>query len=391
MTKKLHGLKTLLLCLSLCIIYNDILAQKQFAVTIELPQQLDIKKLRLSYDNGKGEINIKNPVVKNNVIFVSQPYYAKYAAIILRYPEPNSEFSNYYRYFFVADQPAIITLYKYDSTQSPFDNYQLSNALDFKSEQERMHQYDSLERKELDDYTVLFNEGKTGAANDSIAGQILSQKIINWNKRDLEFVRKNPNSYYSFWFFRKWLIQSAAATSGSLLTTFNTTFPDTFRNGEEGATIKKFLQGRIGVHKNSPAPDFTSKDSSGKIIALKDYLGKKDVLLVFWATWCVPCMQEVPAIKEIHDQYPPEKLEIISVAFPSDYATFSKVIKEKDMNWINIYNDLDVINSYGGYQGIPRVYLIDRSGKIVYERNEDDPGDLQLTKLKKVLKSNTLN
>lgn len=393
MNQKTHYLQFLALSAFLCMFFNGVIAQKQFAVTVKLPPQLDTKKLSVLFDDGKSENRISNPVIKNNAIHISQPYYGQYAAIILRYPEPDRKLFNYYRYFFVAEKPATITLLPYDSAQSPFDHYQLSNACDFKSEQEQMHQYDSVERKELDDYNALINEGKTGAANDSIAQAKGLEKFDKWNKKDLEFIRKYPDSYYSFWFFRRYLMQSDAATPDSLLSIYNTIFPAAFKNSEEGNTIVKVLKGRIGVHKNGTAPDFTGKDSSGKMVALKDYLGKKNVLLVFWATWCVPCMQEVPAIKEIRNQYSAQQLEIISVALPSDYATFARVTKEKGMNWINIYNDADIINSYNANNSIPRVYLIDKSGTIVYDKNEDEDlkGALELVALKKLLQSDTIN
>ncbi|HEX2385650.1 MAG TPA: TlpA disulfide reductase family protein, partial [Candidatus Binatia bacterium] len=53
---------------------------------------------------------------------------------------------------------------------------------------------------------------------------------------------------------------------------------------------------------NSPTPDFTVVDPAGKKVSLKDYRGKL-VLLNFWATWCVPCREEMPAMERLYEQY----------------------------------------------------------------------------------------
>ena len=55
------------------------------------------------------------------------------------------------------------------------------------------------------------------------------------------------------------------------------------------------------------------------------------------------------------------------------------------MNWVNIYNAADLINAWGGNKAIPRLYLIDKSGTIIYDKDIDDIGNLQLTNLKQYL------
>lgn len=48
------------------------------------------------------------------------------------------------------------------------------------------------------------------------------------------------------------------------------------------------------------------------------------------------------------------------------------------MNWINIYNDTELINSYGGIGAIPKFYLIDKSGIIIYDNQKDNDADLKI-------------
>ena len=51
------------------------------------------------------------------------------------------------------------------------------------------------------------------------------------------------------------------------------------------------------------------------------------------------------------------------------------------MNWVNIFNDIDLINSYGSYKAIPRVYLINKKGHLIYDRDQDNDKDLSLLDL----------
>jgi len=61
------------------------------------------------------------------------------------------------------------------------------------------------------------------------------------------------------------------------------------------------------------APGFTLKDLNGKEVSLKEFKDKKAVLLVFWATWCVYCRQEIPELIKLKSQYKDKNLEIFGV------------------------------------------------------------------------------
>jgi peroxiredoxin len=250
-----------------------------------------------------------------------------------------------------------------------------------------MYRYDSIERKKHDDF--LFQLGdKMSQIDDTVVRKGIDEVNKKLDEKDLDFICKNGSSYYSFWFFRKNLVQNSYITNSNLLIhVFDSIFPNTFKFSEEGNDIRKILEGRLTVEKNKIAPIFISKDVAGKQISLTNYHGKKLVLLNFWATWCSPCMKEISSIKSIQEQYFPKELEIISISYPTDYSMFKKVLKEKKMDWINIYNDNSVINKYGGYTSIPKTFLIDKTGTIIYEKTSSDSDDLQLSRLQQILKN----
>jgi thiol-disulfide isomerase/thioredoxin len=166
-----------------------------------------------------------------------------------------------------------------------------------------------------------------------------------------------------------------------LLQFYNATFPDSLKQTFEGKEIIKKLAGRINTKRGGEAPDFIAKDFHGNTIALNKLHGRY-VLLDFWASWCAPCMREMPEIKNIREKYSPKKLEIISIALDDDTLSFKAALEKIKPSWIEIYNNRDLINSYAIVQ-IPQLYLIDREGYVIY--NNEEEKDYDLTKLKQLL------
>jgi thiol-disulfide isomerase/thioredoxin len=207
----------------------------------------------------------------------------------------------------------------------------------------------------------------------------------DFRKKQLEYVVKYPQSYYSFYIFRSDVAGANLIVPDSLLVVFNS-FPDKFKYSDEGNYLHELILGKVPFKMNAAAIDFVATDINKKRVALSGFKGKKYVLLQFWATWCTPCMKEVNALKEINNRYQSKGLQIISVALKSSsYAEFTNTIKQKGMNWIHIYNDLELYNKYGD-RPIPRICLIDINGKLVYDRiGLGDENDFQLKELNRLL------
>ena len=125
----------------------------------------------------------------------------------------------------------------------------------------------------------------------------------------------------------------------------------------------------------SPAADFTLQSLDGGPITLSDYKGKKGVVLVFFATWCVNCMKEVPEIKRFAETAQKEKLMVLGI----NYKQPEELVKRfKESNQINYGLLLDmegkVTTGLFGIKGIPYIIGIDAKGEIVY-RGTDLPAN----------------
>jgi len=113
----------------------------------------------------------------------------------------------------------------------------------------------------------------------------------------------------------------------------------------------------------SPTPDFTEKDIYDKqIIALSGYRGEV-VMLNFWATWCPPCRDEIPALEALQKVYK-GRLVIIGASVYSTNANTELFYWEYKINYPMIYGSYDLMGKYGKVSSIPTTFLIDRDGKI---------------------------
>lgn len=116
------------------------------------------------------------------------------------------------------------------------------------------------------------------------------------------------------------------------------------------------------------APDFNLPDLSGQYHNLRDYRGKV-VYIDLWASWCGPCKEELPALKEIYNEYGQNssKLQIISIAVKDTGGKImrNKLVNQLQLNWLQLEDKQDFIWNKYKVTFIPRFILIDKKGKIL--------------------------
>ena len=121
------------------------------------------------------------------------------------------------------------------------------------------------------------------------------------------------------------------------------------------------------VKKTTMASDFELMDMDEEKKKLSDYRGKV-VLLNFWATWCPPCIREMPSMERLHQQVNAEDFEVIAVNQMEDadeVFAFTGQLEVDPTFEILFDTNSDVSRAYD-VRGLPTTYLIDKQGKIRY-------------------------
>lgn len=115
-----------------------------------------------------------------------------------------------------------------------------------------------------------------------------------------------------------------------------------------------------------PAPDFTTKTLDGESVSLSDYRGKV-VLLDFWATWCAPCIGEIPHLKEAAKTFDEERFVILGVSLDSDPGQLRQTVAAFQIpgiqTWEDTGRDNPVAKTYNA-QLLPTWYVLDKGGII---------------------------
>lgn len=108
---------------------------------------------------------------------------------------------------------------------------------------------------------------------------------------------------------------------------------------------------------------------SGKA-KLSDYVAKnKIVLLDFWASWCTPCVNEIPYVKEAYNKFKSKGFEVVSVSVDDGTDEWIEAVKKHGMNWVQMWNGDEDIDNSAAIQyfvnAIPSTFLIDSDGTII--------------------------
>ncbi|MGA8436823.1 MAG: TlpA disulfide reductase family protein [Candidatus Sulfotelmatobacter sp.] len=115
---------------------------------------------------------------------------------------------------------------------------------------------------------------------------------------------------------------------------------------------------RIG----SIAPDFTVQDSDRKV-TLRQFRGNV-VVLNFWATWCPPCVEELPSMISMQGRMRERGVTVLAVSIDVDAAMYHRFIKEHGVNLLTVRDPEQKSSSLYGTFGWPETYIIDRNGVI---------------------------
>lgn len=115
---------------------------------------------------------------------------------------------------------------------------------------------------------------------------------------------------------------------------------------------------RIGQN----APDFTVQDSDHKV-TLSEFRGQI-VVLNFWATWCPPCVEEMPSLIQMQSMMKNKGVTVLGVSIDVDNDAYHKFLKQYGVNFLTARDEAQKSSNLYGTHGWPETYIIDRNGVV---------------------------
>ncbi len=114
---------------------------------------------------------------------------------------------------------------------------------------------------------------------------------------------------------------------------------------------------------------FTAKDMDGKTIDLAAVIGKKPIMLIFWASWCPNCKTEVPKVNELVKKYRGQGMEFIgiNVGHNDSEGKARRFMDKTGMTYPVIFDNKGKITRQYSIQGVPTILVADKKGVIVFK------------------------
>ena len=246
-----------------------------------------------------------------------------------------------------------------------------------KYEEECILQKNAYMEKETELRQKLNNDVET--LNEQLHKNV-QQTLTRYNSLHEKSFNANKNNILGAWILFNW-------------TTLNSEkFDSLYMEAGDIVRNYKMLQKIFETHAKAkqtaegmPFTDFTIENGNldGSKASLSDYVGKgKYVLVDFWASWCGPCMAEIPVLVEVYNKYKGEKFDLLGVAVWDKREETLKSIESKNIAWSQIIDAGSIPTDLYGIRGIPHIILFAPDGTIVAR---DLRGDGLKTKVAEVM------
>ena len=244
----------------------------------------------------------------------------------------------------------------------------------------KIEQIEQPYKKLLEEYENIKNSYAT--EKDSLVKKQMGNRADSIKKRikpmhdavrklEISYIERNPDSYLSAFFWYVYFDKFSEDSAINLYNRFSNRVKDSRYGKWDQQEIVKLKASTVG----NLAPDFKATTHNGKEIFLNEYRGSV-VLLDFWASWCIPCIEDIPQLQELYNKYHRKGFEVITISIDRNEESWKKAIeKENISNWKNILANEAIKTNYPNpVQPIPSQILIDENGRIMWKSNLESTG-----------------
>ena len=289
---------------------------------------------------------------------------------------------NALRYVSLDEQNRVPVLLERGTINVTFDDVIMVSGTRINTEfSEIQRRRDELSQKERASVQILLEKRGTGTLTDEMVAEHnkIREEMHNLTVR---FIKNNIGNEAGKYILRTTIHGFELETQEELLALTD----DNFRAEPSIANIITRLENYRNVAVGNKFVDFTLQDPKGNEVSLSDFAGQGNYVLVsFWATWCGPCIWQVPYLVELYAKYKSRGFEIVGVSFDTNHDAWVNGIERLNITWVQM-SDLQgplqspVWDLYA-IRGIPHSVLLDREGTIIANNLRDGTLDRKLAEL----------
>lgn len=249
-----------------------------------------------------------------------------------------------------------------DFSQFPYD-FQLTGSEDMEAINRFNRDRGSMDER-LEQLLLEFNQAAQEADINAQASIELEYKLVANRARRYTLDFALSNGAFGPLLANRYLEDEAPEVLDSIVQ--NT--PENPYSPIDLEILKEHVTGLQRVAIGQPYLELTQMDTTGTLITMGSLLTEPYTLIDFWASWCVPCRAQNPALVEVYNQFKPLGFEIVGVSFDARWENWLDAIKEDGLTWKHL-SDLkgwdNGASALYAIRSIPQNVLIGPDGKIV--------------------------
>lgn len=191
----------------------------------------------------------------------------------------------------------------------------------------------------------------------------------------MKFIKEHVDSYVSIYV----LNENKSSLNFKQIAEIYKLFTTEIKNSTLGKSISDYLKGAESSQIGSFVNDFTLQTDQDKPFDFAQLKGKY-IVLDFWASWCVPCRQSFPHMKEIYTKYKEKDFEILHISIDKNKDAWLAAVSKENIPWTQLLDNKGISLKMFAVTSVPTTYLIDKDGKILMKEigfNPNGAGEIE--------------
>lgn len=197
-------------------------------------------------------------------------------------------------------------------------------------------------------------------------------KLSHYKMLTNENINKNPSNYALLY----QLFEKRDSYELDEIKKLSLLFSEELKKSKTFILLENYMKTKLDLQKNGYKNNFYWEDIYGKTHNFDQAInGKENLLLIFWASWCVPCRKEIPELKKFYKKYN-NNLSLVSLSIDDNFKDWKKALIKEKMPWLNLSGlpkNKNSIKLEYNISVVPTMVLVNKEGKILKQVTNDLP------------------